>query len=80
MKKEKSKPQQVLHNTTAHYPLTKAEPIPEQQSVPLGQLLPVSTLGMMLCGVEYPFGLFGQLSQMCSPLPQVPVQLLTFRA
>lgn len=56
-----------MHNTIAHYPLTKANPIPEQQSAPLGQLLPVSTLGMMLCGVEYPFGQFAQLSQMSSP-------------
>lgn len=40
------------------YVLTNAQPIPSQQLVSL-QITPlVHILGMMFCGMEYPFGQF----------------------
>lgn len=42
MREEEIKPKkpQVMHNTTAHLPLSDAQPIPEQWSVPPSQLYP----------------------------------------
>lgn len=67
-KREGNKPQdkQVMCNTIAYHLLTDAQLTPGWQSAPPGQFLTVSTLGMMFCSVEHPFGQFGHLSQRCS--------------
>lgn len=44
-----------MHNAM----LTNVQPVPEHQSAPPGQLLPVYILGMVSYGVEYSFGQFG---------------------
>ena len=54
--KELEYTKQVMHNAIAHHSLTDAQLIPEQESTPPGQLAPVYILGMMFCGMEYPFG------------------------
>ena len=46
----------VMHNAIAHHPLTDAQLVPEPRSAPPGQLPPVYILGVMFCGMEYPFG------------------------
>ena len=52
----KPKKRQMMHNAIAHHPLTDAQLVPKPRSVPPSQLPPVYILGMMFCGMEYPFG------------------------
>ena len=47
-----------MHNAIAHNS-TDAQLVPEQQSVPPGQLPPVYILGVMSYGMEYSSGQFG---------------------
>ena len=58
---------QVMHNALTHHSPTDAQLVPKQRSSP-GQLPPVSILGMMPYGTEYPCGQFGSLPWLC-PLP-----------
>lgn len=39
--------------------LTDSQPIAKQQAAALSQLLAAGILGMIFCGMEYPFGQFG---------------------
>lgn len=48
----KTQLKQVMHNTIA-------QPIPEQQLTPPGQLPTVNILAMTFCDMEYPFGQSG---------------------
>lgn len=49
--RNKIQDRQVMHHTVTHHPLIRAQPSPGFQSVCL-----VFVLGMMLYGVECPFG------------------------
>lgn len=62
----KTQERQVLHITAAHYSLTDALLIPEQQLEPPSQLPSVYTLNMTFCSMEYPFGQFGSALPDCA--------------
>ena len=56
-----------MHDAIAHHRLTDAQPVPEEQMLPLCQLPPVYALSMMSYGMEYPFGKFGSAVLAVSP-------------
>lgn len=66
--KRKPKKRQVMYNAVAHHLLINTLPVPEQQSVHLGQLPLVYILGMMPYDMEYPFGQLGSAVLAVSPL------------
>ena len=56
-----------MHNAIAHHPPTDVQPVPEQRSLPPGQLPPAYMLSMTSYGMEYPFGHFGSAVLAVSP-------------
>lgn len=60
--RDKFQGKQVINNTTVHHQLINAHPVPQQQLVSPGNLLPVSALFIIFYDREYPFGCLCQLS------------------
>lgn len=55
-KRNKAPEAQVLHNTIAHSTLPNAQPTPQQQLAPPGQLPQLMYSSMMFQGMGYPSG------------------------
>jgi len=72
---------QAKYNAIARYPLTNAQPIHEQQTLPPSHLPPVLLFSVMSYGMEYPFGQFGSAVLAVSPPSFLCIpSLLTYRA
>lgn len=56
--RHKTQQKHVMLNRSAHHTLKNGWPIPEQQSATLRKTPAIYKVGMMSCGMEYPFGQF----------------------